>query len=147
MKRFFAFLLLSMLISIGVMAQTRTRNVPFLPYAGATMREDLNNMQQGGGAIKASNNNRVIFFDRDSSDLREDQAKKLIQIGKWLEKEGGDFYTIRAFTSPDISDDLAQRRVSTVSSSLSDFKVGMPLVQYEYRRSPVLNANRVEIYP
>ena len=76
MKRFFAFLLLSMLISIGVMAQTRTRNVPFLPYAGATMREDLNNMQQGGGAIKASSNNRVIFFDRDSSDLREDQAKK-----------------------------------------------------------------------
>ena len=147
MKRFFAFLLLGILISAAAMAQVRTRNVPFLPYAGAPMREDITQNSQNGGALKKTGNYRVIFFDKNSSELREDQTQKLIQVGKWLEKEGGDFYTVRAFTSPDISTDLAQRRVETITSALSDFKIGMPLIQYEHRRSPVLNANRVEIYP
>ena len=149
MKRFFAFILLAVLISTGVMAQTRTRNVPFLPYAGAPMREDLTPgaANKPSGAIKSTSNYRVVFFDKGASDIREDQAKKLLQIGKWLEKESGDFYTVRAFTSPDIPTDLAERRVSAVTSALSDFRVGMPLVQYEHRKNPVLNANRVEIYP
>ena len=145
MKRFFVFLLLGILISNGVMAQTRKRKIPFLPYAGV-ITEENNRLARRDGSAPMASVHKTVFFDVGSSTLRPDQAKNLIQIGKWLEREGGSYYYVHIFTSPDISTDLATRRGDTVIQALSDFKVGEPVVQPEYRRSPVVNPNRVEIY-
>lgn len=146
MKRFLAFLLLSILISNNVMAQVRTRKMPFLPYAGVATEEKDRLAKRSIGSAPTVPAHKTIFFDVDSSALRPDQAKNLIQVGKWLEKEGGAYYYVHIFTSPNISNDLAKRRGDTVIQALSDFKVGEPIIQPEYRKSPVVNPNRVEIY-
>ena len=128
------------------MAQTRTRKIPFLPYAGVTTEEKNRPTAKKIIDKPAAVSYKTVFFDKDSSALRPDQAKNLIQIGKWLEKEGGAYYYVHIFTSPEISVDLAKKRGETVIQALSDFKVGEPVVQPEYRKSPVVNPNRVEIY-
>ena len=145
MKRFFIFLLLGVLVSTSAMAQTRTRKIPFLPYAGV-VNEERNRLASNKSAAVATSSHKTVFFDKDSSTLRPDQAKNLIQIGKWLEREGGAYYYVHVFTSPEISVDLARKRGDTVIQALTDFNVGEPVVQPEYRRSPVVNPNRVEIY-
>ena len=149
MKRFFVFLLLGMVISTGVMAQqVKTRKVPYLPYAGMAVQEEKKEQRviADRKPVAPASTHKTVYFDKDSSTLRPDQAKKLVQIGKWLEKEGGACYYIHVYTTPEISTDLAKKRGDTVIQSLADFRVGEPVVQPEYRKSPVVNPNRVEIY-
>ena len=147
MKRFFVFLVLGIMISTNLMAQTKTRKVPFLPYAGVATDEKVYG-NKGGKTItkRTASDHKVIMFDEDSSVLRKDQAKNLYQVGKWLEREGGAYYYVYIFTSPEISSDLAKKRGDTVIQALSDFNVGEPIVQIEHRKSPVINPNRVEIH-
>ena len=149
MKKIFVLLFFCFFVSFSLMAQTRTRKIPFLPYTGMVYDEKgTTRITSTGETVSASpkiNTTKTIFFDEDSSEIRPDQRKKLLEIGKWLEREGGAFYTVRIFTSPEIPLKLAQRRGGVVIEALSDFKVGDPILQYERRKSPVLNPNRVEI--
>ena len=148
MKRFFVFLILGVVISTGLAAQNKTRKVPFLPYAGATIDEDVQTKsvaKKGASPAKVASNHKVVLFDKDSSVIRKDQVKNLYNIGKWLEREGGAYYYVYIFTSPEISSDLAKKRGDTVIQSLSDFNVGEPIVQIEHRNAPVINPNRVEV--
>lgn len=148
MKRFFVFLILGLVISSGVMAQQqqqKTRRVPFLPYAGVTVQEEKRGDRVVSRPATAASTQKTVFFDKDSSDLRPDQAKNLIQIGKWLERESGSHYYVYLYSSPEVSTDLAKKRGDTVIQALSDFKVGEAVTYMEYRKSPVINPNRVEI--
>lgn len=147
MKRFFVFLILGMMISTNLMAQVKTRKVPFLPYAGVATDERIADKGKGNAVKKrTASDHKVIMFDEGSSVLKKDQAKGLYQIGKWLEREGGSYYYVYLFTSPEISSDLAKKRGDTVIQALSDFNVGEPIIQIEHRKSPVINPNRVEIH-
>ncbi|MBO5997316.1 MAG: hypothetical protein J6P93_02180 [Alphaproteobacteria bacterium] len=149
MKRFFVFLILGLVISSGVMAQQqqqKTRRVPFLPYAGVTVQEEKRGDRVVSRPAMAASTQKTVFFDKDSSDLRPDQAKNLIQIGKWLERESGSHYYVYLYSSPEVSTDLAKKRGDTVIQALSDFNVGEPIIQIEHRKSPVINPNRVEIH-
>ena len=154
MKRFFVFLLLSIMFSTALVAQNAqqkqptTRKVPFLPYAGV-VREDERYRTTGPVAAQQSSTlhdtSRTIFFDKESTELRPDQRKKLLEIGKRMERDGVGFYYIRAFTSPEASQGTAERRAGTVANALADFKIGQPIFNYEHRKSPVINPNRVEV--
>jgi len=150
MKKIFVLLFLCFFISSGLMAQTRTRKVPFLPYAGITTDYryvDGVSSTNSTGAAPRINSYKTIFFNEGSSEIRPDQQKKILQVGKWLEREGGSFYYVRIFTSPEVPSELARQRGGVVIEALSDFKVGKPILQYEHRKSPVINPNRVEVSP
>lgn len=146
MKKLFVFILIGLLSSTVLQAQTRTRKVPFLPYTG--MATTVSGSAVGTTAVStpASNPYETVYFNKGSSSLRKDQRQKLIQIGKRLEKEGGSHYSVVAFTTPNISSELARKRADTVIQALSDFKVGSPVLHFEHRKSAVINPNRVEVY-
>lgn len=148
MKKTFCFMLLGMVVSGFAMAQTKTRKIPFLPYTGMATTPTVSATAHPTATTSAPATKpyETVFFNKGSSSLRADQKKKMIQIGKRLEKEGGSHYSIIAFTAPNISSDLARMRAETVVQALSDFKVGYPVIHYEYRSSPVINPNRVEVY-
>ena len=153
MKKIFVLLLLSFFVSSGLMAQTRTKKVPFLPYTGMEweQRDGIVTTQRRASSVVSTTRSpktdsyNVIFFDKNSAEIREDQRKKLIQIGKALERRRSDFYYVTTFSSPDVSEDLATARGNAVVQSLSDFKIGEPVFTREYKKSPLLNPNRVEI--
>ena len=146
MKKIFGFMLLGMLISSFAMAQIKTRKVPFLPYTGMTTVPVSSETSRPVARAPASNPYETVYFDKGSSSLRADQKQKLVQIGKRLEKEGSGHYSVIAFTTPNISKDLAERRAEIVVQALSDFRVGSPVIHYEHRKSAVINPNRVEVY-
>ena len=146
MKKIISFVLIGIFLSSFAIAQTRTRKIPFLPYSGMptkTAQQKLAINKKGTGTQQAHEN---IFFNKGSSSLRADQKKKLIQIGKRLKQIGSPYYSIVAFTAPDVSTSLARARATAVSQALSDFGVGAPVFHYEHRSSSVINPNRVEIH-
>lgn len=133
--------------SIALAAEKNVRKVPFLPYIGTeTMQfEDGSVSARPFSGHTTSQKSQTVFFDAGSTDLRQDQLKKIERIGKWLEANGGPFYTVVYYTTPDISMEIAQQRAQVVISALSDFKVGEPILTGEFRRQAVINPNRVEI--
>ena len=148
MKKIFCFILLGMVVSGFAMAQTKTRKIPFLPYTGMTTTPTVAATARPVTTTSAPTSKpyETIFFNTDSSSLRADQKKKMMKIGKRMEKEGASHYSVVAFSTPNISSDLARRRAETVVHALSDFNVGYPVIHYEYRASSVINPNRVEVY-
>ncbi len=149
MKKLFIFLLVGLFISISAQAQTRTRKVPFLPYAGMAVETVEANHTSSGTTTRSapvSTRQQAIFFEEGTAELRKGQRKKLIALGKKMEKSPSAFYTVVGFTSPEIPDSLARERVQTIVQALADFKIGDPIASYEHRTSPVLNPNRVEVY-
>lgn len=133
--------------SIALAAEKNVRKVPFLPYIGTEtiQLEDGSISTQPFSGHTASQKSQTVFFDVGSTDLRQDQLKKIERIGKWLEANGGPFYTVVYYTTPDISMEMAQQRAQAVIGALSDFKIGSPVITGEFRKKAVINPNRVEI--
>ena len=146
MKVLFVFILIGLLTSDIAMAQTLKRKVPFLPYTGMTTSVPVTASGQESVTTPTGNSYETVYFNKGSSSLRKDQKQKIIQIGKRLQKEGASHYSVVAFSTPNISSDLAQKRANAVIQALSDFKVGSPVLHIEHRKSPVINPNRVEVY-
>ena len=146
MKKLSVFILFGLLACNIAMAQTVKRKVPFLPYTGMTTSVAPTASGRIAISTPASNPYETVYFNKGSASLRKDQRQNLAKIGKRLQREGGKHYSIVAFSTPEISSDLAQKRANTVIQALSDFKVGSPVVHIEHRASPVINPNRVEVY-
>ena len=157
MKKFFSLILLGLFISTGAVAQTRTRKVPFLPYAGMPMTYTSGGYSSSSSAGAAVGNTTAgsaqtssydtIYFESDTNDIRSDQIKKLRSAAKKLKSKGNGFYSIVGFTTDKISDDVARARIRVAADALRDLGVSaQPITNIEYKKNPLVNPNRVEIY-
>ncbi len=158
MKKFFSLILLGLFISTGAVAQTRTRKIPFLPYAGMPMtytRGGYSSPVSSAGAAVGNtaaapaptSSYDTIYFENDTNDIRSDQIKKLRSAAKKLKPKGNGFYSIVGFTTDEISDDVARARIRVAADALRDLGVSaQPITNIEYKKNPLVNPNRVEIY-
>lgn len=148
MKKVFVFILIALFCYSVAQAQVKKRKIPFLPYTGMPIQSQPTVISSTGQTVTApaANSYETVYFNKGSSSLRKDQKQRIIRIGKRLEKEGGSHYSVVAFTTPEISADLARMRAETVVQALSDFRIGSPVIHFEHRKSPVINPNRVEVY-
>ena len=146
MKKLLGFVLIGLLFSSFAFAQAKTRKIPFLPYTGTTVIPEKTAQSETKRRNTENDDYETIYFKKDSYSLRKDQKEKIVKFAKRLRKEGAHHYSVVAYTTPDISSELARSRANTVIQALSDFKVGSPVVHYEYRESQVVNPNRVEIH-
>ena len=148
MKKLIVFVLVCISISTSVIAQQKTRKVPFLPYAGMPVQTQekgaTNSATASAKPVKRSH--VTIFFNKGSSGIRKDQQEKIVRLGKRLNRTGNNFYSIVSFTAPGIDEALAKARANTIAQALSDFKGGEPVFHIEHRQSPIVNPNRVEVY-
>lgn len=147
MKKLLVFILFSLYTISVAEAQTKTRNIPFLPYAGVqTKQAKAIEAKKRANSPQKNKTYETIFFNKGSDDLRNDQIEKIIRIGKRMEKARTSFFTVVAYTSPEISSELAHARANTVMHALSDFRIGEPVLHIEHKRSSVKNPNKVEVY-
>ncbi len=143
----------------ATMAQTTIRKVPFLSYTGAaaTYKTDSSGNLVRTNTAPATNQPftgqpiskpyETIFFEADTNEIRKDQIKRLRKIAKRIQKDGGAFISFVGFATPDISNGQAQERVAAAVNALQDLGVqNTPVTSVEFKKHPVLNPNRVEVY-
>ncbi len=146
-----------LLISQVAIAEQQVRKIPFLPYAGIMTGYQTQIITSSNGQRIVTQTSTIkrpvkksyesIFFEENSSKIREDQFEKLKYLVRRLKTEGSYFYSIVSFTTPEINDTLARARIKTIIAALQDFGVkGEPTTSIEHKKQPVLNPNRVEVY-
>jgi hypothetical protein len=146
MKKLLGFVLIGLFFSSLAFAQAKIRKIPFLPYTGTTVISENTAQTEAKRKNMENKDYETIYFKKDSYSLRNDQKEKIVKFAKRLKKEGGHHFSVIAYTTPQISPELARSRANTVIQALSDFKVGSPVIHYEYRESQVVNPNRVELH-
>ena len=156
--KIYAFLIGLLFMSQIAVAEQQVRKIPFLPYAGAMNRYPAQVVTSAGGQRIITSNTpftkqpirksyEAIFFEEGTAKIRGDQYEKLRRLASRLKNEGSYFYSIVGYTTPEIDTLLAQDRIKTIKSAMEDYGIkGEPTTNVEYKKNPVLNPNRVEVY-
>ena len=143
-----------LLASCTCLAEQAVQKVPFLPYAGvSTYYYPQQGSYKGTGTRPFSKQPirkayESIFFEPDSAEIRGDQYEKVKRLATRLSREGSGFYSVVAYTTPEIDLSIARARVKTMTGALEDFgiKERDAIVSIEHKEHPVLNPHRVDVY-
>ena len=151
MKHTFALISL-LLISCVCSADPAVQRVPFLPYAGFStyyyQRGQTATFTRPFSKQPIKKPYESIFFEPDSAEIRKDQIEKVRRAATRLAREGSGFYSVIAYTTPEVDLPMARARVRTMIAALEDFgiKGHDAIVSVEHKDHPVLNPHRVDVY-
>lgn len=141
---FFAF-------SIPVIAQEKAKEVPFMPYVQSDMTTTTTSSRLKPFSTSTQTQKErktTILFAPTSTTINTKDATFFETIAQRAKKNGS-YVQLVTYRTPDMSADIAQKRIENVWNALLD--TGLPqqlllLPITERRVDPVISVHRVEIY-